>query len=687
MGDQSSFVRLKEISDVTADDQERYKGIDDYVDKLLGDEERLHWVHFIAKHYSHLIDDIINDAIRLSTYDEVVYLIDFDVLRNHLEEGAASKIEQIFVDNLFYITTPKYGIPQGAFIEFLIWLKRLKQFEFELTEDSVYQKKEGLKTLAKALEIDLSSDLSDDQILSSISERIDQKAVILSRLLSIFTDPRYLGVISDYEKSEAIQIKEILSLLPRNRSDESRRRYLDDNDGINLAIVIKSIREAKKQKEEGGNSQVYYLVTQTNIILKLAERLRESFGEKEINLEPITTLQNLMGEYRHLEEIPVLHPRQVVNAEHLGAFSTDMEEVIKRFRQWRTLFNDFKETIEERVVRTKIDEIQKRVRARHEIQDTVGFLESLASVANQIVSPEHQGLYFLEELRAKSISVDYARGQQNSDQIPLHYKLAQKTIGLVKLLHEVQTLIDRTESLKYDFALKGTLNPQFTGFEVVQTLSPPSGSPILEGGLVFSRVNGNSDRPTHFETRWPTYCDNETFVNSLRSIIDHQHISEKYDKSDNGKMSLRLRHLKHEDASFWNEGLIVYSLGEVFVNSLEFLGTRNGWEQITLRNLKLQIENIQTEEKVFGNLDDLRKIEIQQYRIATRFADFVYDVVPIEPQRVRYLRVLSHYNISAHIVNLFDRTGFIYCNQSELYATLDSLFSKHFTTYRPQEFI
>jgi len=642
------------------------------VNELLNDQDKLQWLHLIAKEYAYLIDNIIADAIKLNKFDNVIYLVDFDVLRNYIEQGATST-EQIFVDNFFYETTPKYGIPEGAFTEFLIWLKRLRQFDYELKDKFLYKGENGINALANIFEIETRNDINDEDLLNEISERIDNKAVVLTRLLNVFTDPRFIGLVSNYEPNDAKQLKEILSLLPRKKSrGDPRRHYLDDNDGINMAIAIKSYRESKKADGREENKPVYYLVTQTNIILKLIERLRELINENAINPDVLSTLEYLMGENQNLDDLPVMHPRQVVNAEHLGAYS-DIERPVEQLRTWRKVFNDFKERVEDNLLPQNFQQYGRKSRPKLEIADTTNFLESLTA-SGQVFFSEIPNLYSVEELRAKSISVDFARRQQISSHVSLQDKITQKTIGLVRLLDQVQALIDETHTIQYDMFLEDVQRVNFTKFSIKQITGAFTGNNIIEGEIFYSQEDNESKAP-HFEIRWPIYCDNETFTNALKNII---YSSAQYEDNKVSTHRVKLEHLENEIADYWNQGLIVYCLGEVFASSLDFLTTGQNWRQLTLRNLKQQVEVMQKNKKVFGELDNLSTIEIQQYRVNTKVADFVYDVIPIEPQRVRYLTVMSHYNISEHIISLFDRTGFVYCATKELNKIIRKLLSRNF---------
>lgn len=57
---------------------------------------------------------------------------------------------------------------------------------------------------------------------------------------------------------------------------------------------------------------------------------------------------------------------------------------------------------------------------------------------------------------------------------------------------------------------------------------------------------------------------------------------------------------------------------------------------------------------------------IQQYRVNTLYGDFVFDIVPVEGENLRYLTVLSHYNLGEQIAMLYKSTGMMFILHSKL---------------------
>src|SRR5688572_15526432 len=70
-------------------------------DELLNDPDQLEWLLFVARHYTGLFDTLWSDCFHLTKFDQIVYLIDFDVLRHYLEVGSIAEFDTFVLNFLF----------------------------------------------------------------------------------------------------------------------------------------------------------------------------------------------------------------------------------------------------------------------------------------------------------------------------------------------------------------------------------------------------------------------------------------------------------------------------------------------------------------------------------------------------------------------------------------------------------
>jgi len=106
---------------------------------LLTSRHRLELLVFSGKEeYEPLIEHLVADCYQLSRFETVIYLIDFDVLRNYLELRTVDRLETLAVDFLFKGSTQPYALPKGAYYELCEWLShvlRLSSTVGETDED------------------------------------------------------------------------------------------------------------------------------------------------------------------------------------------------------------------------------------------------------------------------------------------------------------------------------------------------------------------------------------------------------------------------------------------------------------------------------------------------------------------------------------------------------------------------
>ena len=635
---------------------------------LLDDPDKLDWLLVATRYYVDLFNNFWWDCYQLTSYKSLVYLIDFDVLRDYLEIDQAKQFDAVVLDSLFYESSKEYALPAGAFLELLDYLARMTRTTHNISATvGNMNRTEVIRQLGLFLDIEDAAELDPDATVEEILHRLDRKVLALTRLLNILTDPRFVGVVSTHDEADKVRLERIIKDVPRNpaaRTKKGKRDKNDKRDATNLAIAIKRAREAKSDPQLPG----YILLSGTTVVHDLPKQMIKNRLEQRFPGQ----LQMMLGFGRELPVIspdtsetpdisvffPVMHPRQVVNAELLGVFENPSLTLLRT----RAMRNDFHKVNDHLQVRATINRLIEAKKNDGSVMNPVLASEwqeaetSLKSIAKEMLSARWRGLYKFEQRRITSISIEHARREQEGEAVTTADELKYKSTRLLELLGQVHAAFETVPGFEYRIEFEETEPWQpYEAFKLVQLPSPDGYLPLATGEMYGDPSEDAAPSPSYYAIRWPVACKMEQFINAVRRLL----VS--LTREHRGGAAAAGRELSFApvgaDLSVWEEGVIVYCNDRAFGSPLQSILHRKDWGFLRLNPLLRQLKQILDDEARAGGDEAPARALIQQCRINTMFGDVVFDVEPAEGELVRYLSVISHYNLGPQIALLYKATG------------------------------
>jgi hypothetical protein len=639
--------------------------------------DRLEWLLYVSKHYRDLLDRVLFDCVQLSNHNTITYLIDFDVLRSYLEANTKG-YDSIFINSIFYESKQKYGIPIGAFQELLDYLSTITQTTHSITGQTDLPREESVRQIGAALGIKDSSQLDEAEAVEEISKRLEQKALSLTRLLNMLTDPRYIGVVSTYNERDKINLYEML----RSPTEEHHHRRktrgtkINERDAMNLAIALLSMREAGEQKQKNAlaKTSAYVLISKTFAVTDLPSNLLKQSEESEEDTagsdsqDHLWKLCGMVGLdtkgfnlNMHLipNYFPVMHPRRVINAELLGVYespgnaltsATYLRNIFRKLTDHFSLQATLMKTVEGQNLYDQMTSILT--------QEQMGIEATFKEMARTMLSPKLGGLYELEQLRATSASVDYAhRLQQGDYAMSPEDEIKQKSTGLLELLGQVLSAFGDVPG--FDYQLEVTPPDETRPYSEIkigeQTLA--DGQKPFVFGEKYYQQEADPREQVYYALRWPVACPVNNFINGMTKFLVSRHGAVRMKDCAEGELPFSY---VNDDSPVWDEGVVVYVNDRAF--GLPFSPVL--WNQ---ECHLLDIPSVATSmRRVFESSDFL----IQQYRINTSFGDFVFDIEPTEGEKTKYLTIISNYNLASQIAVLYKNTGMLCALPDKLSDTL-----------------
>jgi hypothetical protein len=649
---------------------------------VVADPNRLDWVLHVSRYYRDIFDKTYYDCYLISGYDDVCYLIDFDVLRPYLEVNSLREFDTYVLDSLFYNSTRKYALPLGAFLELLDYIADLTRQSNRFSSDVADGDPEGLlKKIAELVGIENATDFEMDETVAAISNHLDQRALTLTRLLNVLTDPRFVGVVSSYDEEDSTKFNEIITTFPRPR--KGLRTKVDQRDAINIAIVAKNAREARRTKgnteTSSGDNIGYILVSRTNVVTRFPQMISENHDDDTKYLMELCNILGLDADEHLLEPdiimglYPVMHPRRVINIELLGVYE-NKDLTFARARALRNNFWKISEYIEGKAKSLKL-------RRTGRFQDTAlsqilnseqTIVENLfKEVAEQVLSSRPGGLLHLEQNRATLQSIENALHKQGGAEMSRKDEIRQKSTGLLELLGEVLTALGGVPG--FDYIVQTQRKDESRPFEELQVVQTPRhGSEPLLFGEKYNRLTTEYEEANHYYAlRWPVTSMVEDFVSGLMDLIVP--LASKEVQGIDKSAVLALSSID-EESYIWQEGVVFTTNSESFGAPLAAFWSKGkeGRDGLDLQEISTSIQRLSYSLSQSGDRGEPDNLLIQQYRINTLYGDFVFDIVPVEGERFRYLTVISHYNLGQQIVKLYKSTGMMFIVPTKLAATISN---------------
>lgn len=634
------------------------------------DPDQLEWLLYVANHYQDLFNQVLFDCQQLTSHNRITYLIDFDVLRDYLE-ASAKKYESVFINSIFYESSQPYGIPAGAFEELLEYLADINLKARRLLTPGVLSRSDSIRHIAHTLGVRESAELQEGEAVEEISQRLDQKALSLTRLLNVLTDPRFIGVISTYDKHDVKHLAEMLSSMPRKKQIRTK---VDERDAMNIAIALKSIRDAKRHRKNNPDAQTaaYVLVSKTFLVTDLPSLLHkyadESDEDVRVSVEHMRHLCGMVGlDDKSLDlnmqlisrnYFPVMHPRRVINAELLGVYE-NAGVALTSATELRDSFRKVTDHFTAKAAVLKSDGARNLYFKMNSQQDQGEIEATFKDIAQKMLSSRTGGIYYLEQWRATSASVDYAhRLQQGESIMPPKDKIGQKSTGLLELLGQVLQFLGDSSGLEYQTKVRPADGSRpFSEIKIFEHFVADAQEPLIFGET-YLRSEQNLSDSSHYALRWPVACTLDDFTSCLGSFL--LPISRRQERAGAQESDRLVFQKITEDSPIWEEGVLIYVNDEPLGLPIESLLHKRGWGLLSLERVSTCLR------EYLGSEDFL----IQQYRINTSFGDFVFDVETAEGESKRYLTIISHYNLASQVSVLYNSTGMMLTMPDKLFVTL-----------------
>jgi hypothetical protein len=254
----------------------------------LCEEKEIYWLIYLMKYYSRQCDATELLCLQTLARDKkVCYLVDFDVIRRYLEKGTLAQTEMFSVNFIFQDSKIDFAIPIGAFEELLEYLISLTQkgTKLKLLDDD-YDREGSIKLIAEVLCGKGVDESTIDELMSRITDSLDNEIFGLTRLLEILNNPRFKGVRAIYDEKCYREWLPVVKATKRGeRNPALPRTEIDQRDAMNLAIVSQSIVSSKENLSEGSEQMEthYLLITRTNALLHLMEYDEDDEGRNILN--------------------------------------------------------------------------------------------------------------------------------------------------------------------------------------------------------------------------------------------------------------------------------------------------------------------------------------------------------------------------------------------------------------------
>jgi hypothetical protein len=650
-----------------------------YVAEILNDPNQTNSLLMVTRYYRDFYEDFWSACYQLSTYEDLTYLVDFDILREYLEVDSVQHFGSLILDSLFTESNKKYAIPAGAFNELFDYMKKLARTNRSLGNVDSSDPTTFVRQMAAFMGLEDARDAEIEDLGERTKERLSNTSIRLKKLYDIFNNPRFLGVASDSDSEDVRALEAILHRMPR--PPDVGRDKRDHRDAVNLAIAIKSVRGQEPGKKSG-----YILLTNTKIVQKLPTMILENVMNPSQRLKILNQLSDILGIREADKRIPTLegpdfsldfpamHASSVINAEIQGVFENStliMEKAIKLQNEFQLVNNYLKTqaTASRRAGAMANPTVMTEI--RRDLTDEL--TQSLKAIADEMLSVRAKGQYRIEQRRATAVSVAFARQQQKGGRITIQDKITEESTALLKTFGQVLAAIEGTSGFRYvvDEEPANDSRP-FGVFKILQEPAPDGHEPIAVGEKYL--IDDSDFKPAFFTIRWPVASRPEQFLNAMRRLV----LPLVRDKQADMRADKDVFVLKRVgDPGLRDEGVIVFANDRPFGCRLSGVlgsGRSNNWSNLNLKNITPLVKSILDEEAREQGHNNSLTPRLQQYRVNTKVGDFIFDIEPCEGESRRYFTIISHCDISRHIALLYSWTGLLYVFPDKLAKELSDLF-------------
>lgn len=643
---------------------------------MLTDPEKTEPLMLVTKYYRDFFEDFWYACFQLSKYENVTYLIDFDVLREYLEVDSIQNFGSLILESLFTESSMKYAIPAGALNELLDYVKKLTRTTRGLSSLSldVHEPSYLVRQIAELMGVEDARDAEVEDLADRTNELLAHTSVRLRKLHEILTNQRFLGVVGLNDTQDRDRLKYILDRMPRPPAARSKK---DDRDAINLAITIGSTRAQRSKRKKSA----YILLTNTRIVQKLPGMILEHVQDPKDRADLLSQLGAILGVEEKDHKIsrpegpdfslvfPAMHPLLAINAEMQGVFENSglILGKVERLQNEYQKVNNFlrhQATGLKGGPTTSAGMIRE---FRTELSDEV--TQSLKEISTEMLSVRARGHNRIEQRRATALSVAYSRQEQSGRPISPHDKITQESTNVLKLFGKVLAAIEGTAGFRYVVEEEPPDDSRPFGlFKVLQEPGPDRNEPLATGEKYLLELSDS--QPGFFAIRWPVACRPERFLNAMRRLIVPM-VNGQQAPVRASRKGFTLKRIG--DPELKNQGVIVFANDRAFGCRLNAILSANQWHHLNLSYITPLLKEFLDEDSREQGRKAHSIPRVQQYRVNTMFGDFIFDIEPAEDGLRRYFTIISHYNLGRQAAMLYMATGLLYVFPEKLAATLTPL--------------
>jgi hypothetical protein len=598
------------------------------IEKILKDNAWRRYFSALAEHYLSLLRHTAADVRQIAEFSIVTYLIDADVVRNLVESRPGHSKQTRDAVEFFETEHIQYAMPIGAFQEIVEWLQSFMPSAISwasLVSEPQHHLTAPMTLREMALAFGISLDgRGDDALADRLIAAVGTNRIVLERVLAVFTNKGFAGVVTDYDLEDVMQLHSIIGQMPRvyddNRDTRLRRDY---RDAVNLAIVCKAIR-AKNHDAHTRNAG-YVLVTQTRVLLDLVRQAQEDGDE-----DTILALSSLLGMRAPVLEnlYPVMSPGRVYIVEDARARQGLNESTITSL--------DGEERVYEELLRVLSRRGDTRYGYASLRQDAAAVRTCLEHLAGTYQTEEFYRK--LERRRAIEASLQYIESKQSTSTVLRPASEPEFEIQLnsfFRILQQVQLTVDQITPVSYSLTTidEEDFGPNHVQDYVIRSTSP--GEDVLRGE-VFSATPAQEYQA--YTTRWLTSCTEKRFFSALSTTL--------LSKSSITKFSDAAFRRISDPQEVWPEGILLFTTDGVFGRQCDVGRAIKG---ATLEQLLAAVRATDPVTR-----PDIR---IDALRICTEFGDFQLDLGIQSIQREVF--VVTHVDIAPQIVHLCQMTSLL----------------------------
>lgn len=257
-------------------------------------------------------------------------LLDFDVIAHFVHTGtygdSGAGLDSLALDVFFIDGDTKYALPLGAYRELLGYLRFIGLTRKNLPKGASNQRNLDRNAVIRELLSYITvEDIAPDDDLEELAEDLvystPSSRVQLTRLLSIFLNPRFDGIRKNANSRERDAWRVIQEAHPRKWVSANKDQIIE-NDSVNLAIALSdfmAFAESGVRRDEGHEGSL--LLTRTGGIFNLLRNIQRNPVMQEqcqvhFGFVPSAALQ---------DDFPVITPQRVALLEWFGAPKTPSE--------------------------------------------------------------------------------------------------------------------------------------------------------------------------------------------------------------------------------------------------------------------------------------------------------------------------------------------------------------------------